>query len=104
MGGRVLVACVHFLRFSSTMEEWRAQLEASIAHGLHNSNEEQEDMVVEWLLCASDGLEEEEEENKRRHGRSRMGRHFDYQNQEVDVKRLFHDYFAVNLVFNDATF
>ena len=45
------------------MEEWRAKLDSVIDRALYDS-EEQEDMVVEWLLYTS-GNSKSHEETKR---------------------------------------
>ena len=103
LGARVLVGCVYFLQFSFAMEEWRAQLDSTLAHALHDFDEEQEDMLVESFVCGDDYLESEEE-NTTKHRGSTLGRCFVYRDREDGAERLFRDYFADDPVFDDATF
>ena len=103
LGARVLVGCVYFLQFSFAMEEWRAQLDSVLAHALHDSDEEQEDMLVESFVCGGDYLESEEENTKKHRG-STLERCFVYRDREDGAERLFRDYFANDPLFDDATF
>ena len=84
------------------MEDWRAELNSAIARNLHDSDKEEEDMVVEWLVCGGDGLESNEE--KRRRGGSTFRRRFVHQDCDGGLERLFHNYFADDPIFDDATF
>ena len=93
---------MYFLQFSFAME-WRAQLDSALAHALHDSDEEQEDMLMESFVCGGD-YSESEEENTKKHRGSTLGRCFVYRDREDGAKWLFRHYFADDLVFDDATF
>ena len=59
-------------------------------------------MVVEWLVCGGDALELDEERKRPRGSTFEM--RFVFQDYDGGEECLFNDYFAADLIFDDATF
>ena len=93
--------CIFTLRLHNGGME--SQLDLAIGHGLHDSDEEEEDMMVECLLSTSDSLELDEESRRRLEG-SMLKRLFVHHDREGGANRLFHNYFIDDLVFDDNIF
>ena len=70
-----------FFQSSWTIEEWKAKVDLVIVCGLHDFDEEQKDMVVEWLLCEGNGSKQDKK-NKRWLRGNKLGRHYVYQDCE----------------------
>ena len=77
------------------------ELNQAINAALHKSDEE-EDLVVQWLLAVEASFDSHEDRGIL--GGNRNGRCYIHHNCKVAAVRLFTNYFAQDPIFNNTTF